>query len=282
MSVVRYTKSGIPYTAKPVTPRKTPYARSLGMRYDRGAYRPTIRSGYSAVPRSIGAAVIGEMKYFDCEMGAGSAVAAVATTWTAGSLKDPATTVNLGAAAVANPLCLFAPTVGSGLNQRVGRKVRVYKIKIRGYVQCTPQSAQTVGDGNAQIRYGLVLDKQTNAAQMTTAALFNGASAAQSCISSFQNPNSFGRFAVLKDKVFAIQNLNITGSPTTGDLVQQGFMRPFKITHVFKKPLTVNFNATNGGTVADIVDNSFHFFIGTNLADYAPGCAYYSRVAYKE
>lgn len=276
-----YTRSGIPYTAKPLS-RPGIQNRRAYVKGVSDASRMRTRKGYSSVPRSRGAAVTGEMKVFDCEMGTGTNLTAVTTQWTAGTLVDPATTVNLGSAAVANPLCLFVPTVGAALNQRVGRNVHVHKIKVRGYVQCSPQSAQTLGDANAMIRYGIVMDKQTNASQMTTAQLFNNASAGPSTINSFQNPNNFGRFQVLADKRMTIQDLNLAGSPTSGDLVQQGFMRPFKISHTFKTPVKVQFNATNGGTVADIVDNSFHFFIGTNSVAYVPAVAYYSRVSYKE
>lgn len=86
------------------------------------------RAGYSSVARTRGAAVAGEMKYFDCDAN-GIALVATTTTWPAGTMVDPLTTINLGSAAVANPLCLYAPTVGAALNQRIGRKILVRKIK---------------------------------------------------------------------------------------------------------------------------------------------------------
>ena len=75
----------------------------------------------------------GEMKYFDTYKTT-TAVGVVTTTWPAGAMVDPTTTVNLGAAAVATPLSLFVPTVGSALNQRIGRSVLVRKIKIHGQI----------------------------------------------------------------------------------------------------------------------------------------------------
>lgn len=86
------------------------------------------RQGYSSVARTRGAAVQGEMKYFDCDANS-IALVATTTTWPAGTMVDPLTTINLGSAAVANPLCLYAPTVGAALNQRIGRKILVHKIK---------------------------------------------------------------------------------------------------------------------------------------------------------
>lgn len=239
------------------------------------------RAGYDSVPRTRGAQVTGEMKYYDSE-NSGTAVAAVTTTWVAGTIVDPLTSVNLGAVAVANPLSLCCPTVGAALNQRIGRHIKVMKIKISGTIQCIPQTAQSTADANSIIRLILVQDQQTNSAQMTPAQLLNDASAIQSTIHSYQNPNNFGRFRVLKEKKYAIANLNYAGSPTANDVIQAGQVIRFKFNHRFAKPVSVQFNATNGGTVADIVDNSFHIICGTTSVQMATNISYYARVSYKE
>jgi len=241
-----------------------------------------IRKGYSAVSRTSGAAVIGEMKYFDCD-NSGTALAVLTTTWVAGSLIDPLTTINLGSAAVATPLCLFAPTVGAALNQRIGRKVKVMKIKVNLSLIVANQAGQAAADPAAVIRCMLVQDCQTNAAQMTSAQLMNDGSAAQSTVLSFQNPNNFGRFRVLKEKRFVLESPSMAGEVGVPNVVQAGLKKQFKLTMNFKQPVEVHFNATNGGTVADIVDHSFHIVCGTdNIAGLATNLAYYSRVCYKE
>lgn len=222
-----------------------------------------------------------EMKYFDCDYNT-TGIQICTTTWQAGTMSDPLTTINLGSAAIANPLCLCAPTVGAALNQRVGRKIMIYKVKVHGTITVAQQAAQAVADAATRMRLVLVIDHQTNAAQMTGAQLFNDATAAVTTLKSFQNPNNFGRFRVLKDKMFSIQNLNLAGSPTAGDLVQASAGINFKFTVNFKKPIEVHFNATNGGTVADIVDNSIHMVAACDTNTYAPALQYYSRVCYKD
>lgn len=239
-----------------------------------------VRQGFAAVARSPGAAVIGEMKYFDCAL-QNTALVAAATDWT-GSMQDPNTTIDLGSAAVANPLCLFVPTVGAALNQRIGRKVKVLKVKVQGRISCANQAAAAAGDAVTAIRLVLCLDQQTNAAQMTGQQLFNPAPTATGALVAFQNPNNFGRFRVLKEKRFMLQNPNMTGSPTAGDVVQSGIGVNFKFNVNFKVPVEVHFNATNGGTVADVVDNSFHMLCSCDSTALAPFIAYYSRVCYKE
>jgi len=245
------------------------------------AKAPKTRKGYSSVATTRGAAVTGEMKYFDTEYQTNS-ITAVTTTWPAGTMADPSSTINLGSAAVATPLALCVPTVGAGLNQRVGRKIFVRKIKVHGQIQCSPQAAQAAADTACKIRLALVQDQQTNAAQMTGAQLYNDAGVSSTTINTFQNPNNFGRFRVLKDKMVVISNLNLTGSPTANDVIQASWKGQFKFTVNFKKPVEVHFNATNGGTVADIVDNSFHILAGTDNSTYAPSLAYYCRVCYKD
>lgn len=209
-------------------------------------------------------------------------LAAVTTTWVAGTIVDPLTTINLGSAAVANPLCLCAPTVGAALNQRVGRKINVHKIKVHGTIAVAQQAGQATADSSTKIRIVLVQDMQTNAAQMTSAQLFNDATAAATTINTFQNPNNFGRFRVLKDKMITLSNLNMTGNPSTPDVIQASLRRDFKFQVNFKQPVEVHFNATNGGTVLDIVDHSFHILCGAESISYAPVINYYSRVCYKD
>lgn len=242
---------------------------------------PYQRRGYGSIARARGAAVTGEMKYFDCELNL-AAVAACTTSWVAGTILDPTATVNIGDAAVNTPLCLFAPKVSAALNGRIGRKVKMLKCRLSGSIVIPVQTAQATTDAPMEVRLFLVMDKQTNAAQMTSAQLMQGAGDSTTTLNSMQNPNNFGRFKVLKEKRISLQNPNLAGSPTTGDMVQAGLSRTFKLSYRFKKPVEVHFNATNGGTVADIIDNSLHFIIGANFVTLGPTVAYYSRVAYKE
>lgn len=242
------------------------------------------RKPAKASPRSAPVqAKSGEMKYFDTTLN-DSALSAVTSTWVAGTMKDPATTINLGSAAVPTPQCLIAPTVGAALNQRVGRKITVRKIKVHGTINVAQQAGQAAADSANKIRIVLVQDCQTNAAQMTGAQLFNDASAAEPTvtINSFQNSNNFGRFRVLKDKMITMGNLNMAGSPTTADVVQASLRVQFKFAVNFKTPIEVHFNATNAGTVADIVDNSFHIVCAAENIAYAPTLSYYARVCYKD
>ena len=219
------------------------------------------------------------MKYFDTETTI-VAIAAVSTDWST-AVNDPETTVDLGDDAVATPGCLFAPKVSAALNGRIGRSVKMHKVKVRGHVQVLAQSGLNAADNAAYCRILLVMDTQTNATQMTGDQLLNGASAANSTINSFQNPNFFGRFRVLKDKIYKLENPSLAGEVAATNVIQSGLVMPFKWS-VNLRGEEVHFNATNGGTVADIVDKSLHIVAGTNNNNLAPTLSYYTRVAYKK
>lgn len=212
----------------------------------------------------------GEMKYFDTAYGP-TAITAVTTTWPSGTLANP-TTINT----------LIAPTTGALLNNRIGREVKVCRIKINGTVYLNTQSSQSLATPAVKLRFLLVQDEQTNAAAMTSAALLSDASDVNNTIQTFQNSANFGRFRVLKDQFFILQNPALTGTAGSANIVQNGVKRPFKMTHTFKTPVSVRFNSTNGGTIADIVDNSFHVICAADGVADTPQLAYVCRVSYKE
>lgn len=238
------------------------------------------RAGYSSVARTRGAAVKGEMKYYDTSLTA-TALVATTTTWVAGTMQDPTGSINLGDPSLI-PQCLFAPKATASLNGRIGRATNMMKIKLNGLISVPPQAAQAAADASTEVRVMLVMDTETNSAQMTGAQLMNDAFDPSGTLNSFQNPNNFGRFRVLKEKRFSISNLSITGVAVGNTVIQAGTARPFKMSHNFKKPVQVRFNATNGGTVADIINNSLHIVAAVNDATYVPTLSYYTRVSYKE
>lgn len=224
------------------------------------------RRGFSSVARTRGGQVTGEMKYFETEKAFGAIVASA--SWT-GTTIDPATFNTL-----------IVPVVGSAVNQRVGKGIKVMKIKIRGTIQCPAQTNATVADAPTKCRVMLVQDKQTNSAQMTGTQLMTTQANIENSVNAFQNIDNFGRFLVLKDKNYEMQSPTISFDGT--NLEQSGLLRSFKISHNFKVPVSMRFNATNGGTIADIVDNSFHLLAITSNTDLAPNIAYACRVGYKE
>lgn len=232
-----------------------------------------------SVARTRGGQVNSEMKYMDGYFGP-TAIQAITTDWTNTEV-NPAATINLGSAAVANPLNLCSPITGAALNNRIGRQIEVRKIKIHGTINVPPQAGQVDADPGTKIRLILVQDMQTNASAMQGEDLMgpsvpNGSAQ----INCFQDPKNFGRFRVLKDKMFQISDLNI--GLNAANVIQTSKVINWKMNVNFKQPIRVRFNATNGGTVTDLVDNSFHLLAAQVNSTYGATLAYYSRVCYKD
>lgn len=199
------------------------------------------RNGNYVVPRSTGAINNSENKYFNSFL---SNDTIVEGTSLAGLELDPSTLNTL-----------FAPTEGNDISDRQGRKVWVKGIRLRGMIQLRDSTNTRVDQ--TSVRLILYMDKQTNAAQVQSETYLESAgSASENIFCAFQNLDSLGRFKTIKDKIYRIPVGTVWYNGTaTGT---QGTQVPFKWNITFKRPIQVNFNNTNGGTVADIVDNSFH------------------------
>lgn len=212
-----------------------------------------------------------ERKYFDTTL-ANTAIPASAD-WTATEfdLVLPANTFNL-----------CSPGPGTAINQRVGRKILVHAIKIRGVLNFTIVTAQTQVPASPTIRLVVFQDKQTNGAQAQGEQIMAapGTAAAQNAISSYQNLANFGRFQVLKDKVYRFNDgVAVNNASATTVSADYGSI-PFKFNINFRKPVVVHFNATGTALVADIVDNSFHIIANADTA--GSGISYEARAVYTD
>jgi len=256
-------------------PRGGAYANKRTRRGDTYLDRPM-----TSVARSRGAVVSGEMKYLDSRRTAVQ-ISIVNGDWQ-NAVSDPESTLDLGdGSSVADPGCLCSPKVGAGISGRIGKNIKIMKVKIRWSVLVPQQQAQNLADDPPLVRLILCLDKQTNASQMTGDELMANASTSEDTILSFQSVNNFGRFQVLKDRMVALQPLPLTYI-NANTLVQGGQIYSGKMNYSWKEGLQVRFNAGSTGKVADIIDNSLHFLCGVNNVLMGARLSYYSRVCYKE
>jgi len=238
------------------------------------------RPGYYTVARTRGAYAKGEMKYYDTYLSSSGIDLPANGNWT-GTEFDPQSTI-APSGAVGLPLCLNAPKQGPAINERIGREIAIHKIKIRGTLSATPifnaDVAASLTDNS--VRLILYQDTQTNSTQAQGEDVMEATSATAPWLS-YQNINNFGRFRVLKDKLFQNELHSIQALDST-HLYVATYRKNFKWNINFKVPVRTRFNATNGGTVADIIDNSFHII--ANMNSIQPGCRlqYKCRVCYKD
>jgi len=243
-----------------------------------------VRGGnYTTVARTRGA-ITKEMNYFENAL---TFISMQATTaWGVGNLLD------------GDNLCLFYPTQGAGVTNRIGKKVAVMRIRIKGILyQQGGSDIVTPNNPGKQfpqqlVRLILFCDKQTNTAQVDPNVLMAPAQSADrgAVITCFQNIDNIGRFQVYKDKTMAMPQPALAAVYNGANVLgyQQGVSKAFKLNHTFTTPLIVNFNNNNGGDVADIVDNSFHLIGQCTSSDLAatdmlaPKITYVCRTYFKE
>jgi len=210
------------------------------------------------VNRTPGGQITADNHYFDSEL-ALTAIASQTSNWQ-GTEYDPAT---------AN--CLFFPSQGDDISNRQGRKVFVKKMRIRAAISCAAQSAIAAADQEAVIRIIVYKDMQTNASQSQGENVISSGTSGEA-LQMFSNVGNLGRFQILYDKVHKISNRTMT------DALQSGAYINFKIN--LKPNCWVNYNSTNGGTVADVVDNSFHIIANTSSASMVPQLQYKCRTVF--
>ncbi len=169
----------------------------------------------------------------------------------AGAEVDPATTN-----------CLNAVAQGDGESQRDGRRYKMNSLHIRGEFQQDLSAAATVKPGQVY-RLAIVIDKQTNGAQMNAEDCFKATAGGSGFdIYNFRNLQFSGRFLVLYDKMMTINPTAAAGDGAVNDT--PAFKRTFNLN--FKIPEAVSIVDTNGTTalVSVITDNSIHVLAWTS------------------
>jgi len=202
--------------------------------------------------------------------------------WDGNMMKDPLSTYDLGNGVIATPLNLCSPTVGSNIDQRIGRAIKICKVWLRCQLELLADSDSASPPGQT-VRVQLVLDKLTNGAQMNPAALnLDAANVGHvfATLASFTNPNGFGRFEILCDRIVPMNypTLTVATSPTR---IAAGITKYFDMEYEFPEGLVVHFNSTAGGTVTSIIDNSLHVVAAqTDTSNWSLHFAYAARVQF--
>ncbi|MBV6343574.1 hypothetical protein [Candidatus Magnetobacterium casense] len=154
-------------------------------------------------------------------------------------------------------------SLGNTATTRIGVKIAIKSIEMRLL------SYATAGTGTDQChRIMAFIDRQPNAAAPTL-----GDQLASNSYMAMRTLTQRKRFKILWDRQYII---NATAEP--------GTLRHFHMYMKFKRPLVVEYNAANNGTVADIVSNSLYFYkIASNAAGATAGALLgYARIRYTD
>lgn len=159
---------------------------------------------------------------------------------------------------------------GTSASTRVGSKIAIRSLEYRSYLQ-SPS-----GTGDEQLcRIMFILDRQPNGAAPTAITDI----LVESTVTSPRNLANRKRFKIMWDKTYTIgdpagENVN-TGCPTS---------RFLKFYMKFRRPIVVDYNSGNAGTIADISTNSVYMCtVGTSIAgNGAAAGVYFTRIRFTD
>lgn len=177
--------------------------------------------------------------------------------------------------------CLSCPSEGDSEQQRDGKKYVIDSLILKGEVNLD-KSASVAAFDSVKVFVAVVLDTQTNGAQMSAADCFKNISAtADTIVDPMKNLLSGNRFRILKSQVYDLTPL---GVGPAGALAYMGTRRDFDWYIPFKGGLQVNLkigdlNSGKNADVANVVDNSLHVVAFATLA--GAEIAYNARIRFQ-
>lgn len=157
--------------------------------------------------------------------------------------------------------CLALPTLGTDMTNRIGRKIVLKSVYIKGMVQMESAANPTTADlatGNLT-RIIIFADMQPNGALPAVTDVLNSA-----LPQSHLNLNNRDRFKIYCDKMYYMDPMVYNTTATQAVACWGNTGRAIKI---YKRlNLETIFNATNGGTIADISSGALLILTIGNVA----------------
>lgn len=260
-------------SSKTIIPIKMPGRKGIRSRYRRGKvnihdgrWRRGRKAAVASARRGSASVVViesggGELKFFDTSYSA----SIPSPTGATGGEADPGT-----------KLTLCCPTQGDGDSSRDGRKYTMKSVQINGVVRFVAQTDQTAADVAAVVHIALVLDTQSNGAQLNSEDVYTNPSAdAIAAATPLRNLTRVSRYKILK-----VWNMDMPQPEMVWDgtnVEQSGVMKRFS--GYLKLDIPVECIA-NGGTIADAQDNSLHMIAFCSSTTTAPALTYNARVRF--
>lgn len=184
-----------------------------------------------------------EKKFYDTKL-ADTAIS-VATDCT-GGVEDPSASSMIS-----------TPAQGDGEQNRDGKRIVIDSLILKGHVSNSGTASEAVNGAPTKVFVAVVLDTQSNGAQMTSETCFkNLAATATHNADVMKNLLSGKRFRILKSQVYDLTQTGAFAANAT--FGANAIARTFDWYIPFKGGLPVNFNAGTTSDIANVVDNSLH------------------------
>lgn len=205
-----------------------------------------------------------ELKFYDTNLNA--TALASSGGWT-GCEYDPSATSMIS-----------TPTQGDSAQQRDGRKIWIKSVMVRGTIDFPALINQAAVPAGEQCMIALVLDMQTNAAQLNSEDVYTAPGASNALNTQPLRDLEFGpRFKTLKAKHYTVRPGVVSYDGTNIEV--GGTQVPFEF-YIKNLNLKVNFNSGTTASIANVVDNSLHIIANTTNAVRVPTIQYSARIRF--
>lgn len=226
----------------------------------------------------------GETKYFDTSGNA--SVTFTGTDWSASEVPCTNYVNNAGTAASYTDSCLLPTAVGSGYGEINGNRYKLKKIRVKGEINILPLVSVDTSGGttNGRVRLLLVMDTEAHGSQAQGEDVMQDVGGAFSNLYSFMRvSDNLGRFRILKDEIFVLNN---EGQPTVS-ASGGAIFRTELFSFTYKPKVPINVSIKSGGTTPAIGKTQSHniFLLvagGSSAAVRAVAVNFASRAYYCE
>ncbi len=203
-----------------------------------------------------------ERKFYDTSLISGALTAPTDST---GGEHDESATI-----------CMNTIIQGDGESERDGRKATIQSAFVKGVIKCVKVANATVTVDATKVYVAMVLDTQTNGAQLASELVFKNDSAnANLAASPMRNMQYTQRFRILDTFEAVLADPNISWDGT--NMEQQGILLPFQLSS--NLTFSTQYSASTE-TVANITDNSLHIIAFCSNTGLVPTINYNARVRF--
>lgn len=167
-----------------------------------------------------------------------------------------------------NFVLLHAIAEGTGQTQRIGKKIKLIKLRVRGSIANGSVTGPTI------LRLVFYRDMQVNGVINTNAQLMRDTTAASNYNSDY-NLDNRKRFRILYDKSFSMNDC--------GGATDQVELKTFKFIKKFGRSAFIQYNtAGTTGVIADIISGAIIAVAYTDAAAGQPFAAFTSSLLYRD
>lgn len=185
----------------------------------------------------------------------------------------------LNTAGASTPGCLSCPAQGDGPENRDGKRIVAKYMEIKGLLNRPVSEDQATCPAYSKVFVALVLDTQTNGAQLNSEDVFKNITGdVAGSVNPIRNLLFGSRFRILKSEIFDLDMYGTQFGVSNGGAA--GKSQTFSW-FVPLNNLIINFNAGTTSDVANVIDNSLHLIaFGPNAAVPITTLAYNARLRF--